>query len=102
VADTFGTYLTTILAEKGWSLREFARQSGAHQAALSLMNNGKRPVPLARVEAWADLLELTGRNRERFIDLAELSHAPERLRNLVLAVEKAAGKSLREHLKALK
>ena len=66
------------------------------------MNNGKRPVPLTHVKEWADLLQLTGRNRDRFFDLAELSHTPERMRNLILAVEKAAGKPLRDISKELK
>jgi transcriptional regulator with XRE-family HTH domain len=80
-------------------MREFARLAGANQSALSQMKLGRRPVPLARIEGWADVLGLSGRARERFLDLAEMTHIPFRMRNVVLSIEKATGKPLRDHLK---
>lgn len=102
MADSFGSYLTALLAEKHLSMREFARLAGINQSALSQMKLGKRTVPLARVETWADVLGLTGRNRERFLDLAETTHIPLRMRNVVLSIEKVTGKPLRDHLKDLR
>ncbi len=37
---------------------------------------GQKPVPGPRIDAWADALDLTGRERDRFVEAAWLTHAP--------------------------
>jgi len=96
VAIPFGDYLDQLLAERDWSLRHFAQKAKISHTALSFFKSGKRPVPLARIEGWAELLNLSGRNRENFFDLAALTHTPERLQKLILGAEKKTGKSLRQ------
>jgi hypothetical protein len=40
-------------------------------------------VPARRIEAWADALRLHGEERERFLELAWLTHTPVYIRELV-------------------
>ncbi len=75
----FGEKLYALIARKGWSVREFATKAGTYQSNLSDIRRRKRSPPLHHVEAWADLLSVTGREREYFLDLAALECAPARV-----------------------
>lgn len=58
-------------------IREFARKTGVQPSMLSMLRKGKCPMPAARVEEWADLLDLTGDLRREFIQAAALTHIPQ-------------------------
>lgn len=96
--DPFAIELYRLINARGLSLREFARLAKTKQPALSEIKRGVRPVPLARVERWADVLELAGDDRERFLDLAHLTQTPDRIRLLIAGVEQAQGKAMRRLL----
>ena len=81
----------------GLSARSFARLVGTEPPRLSEIKRGKRLAPLKKIERWADVLGIKERKeRERFYDLAALTHTPERLQKLIVGLEKKAGKSLRQ------
>lgn len=46
------------------------------QAYLAKILTGLHPPIIERAEAWADTLELAGDERQRFMDLAAISHLP--------------------------
>ena len=81
----------------GLSARAFARLVGTVPPRLSEIKKGRRFAPLRRIEHWADVLGIKDKKeRERFIDLAALTHVPERLQKLIVGLEKKTGKSLRQ------
>lgn len=88
--------LYECIKRSGRSVREFARQAKTHEPGLSEIRRGIRPAPLVKVEKWADMLGLTGAERERFLDLAAYTHAPERLKVLVRDLERNSGRTTRE------
>lgn len=65
-----------LLTARGLSVRVFARQSGLAWSFIQRVRAGRAIPPLERIDAWADILALTGRDRRRFIDLAHWSHVP--------------------------
>ena len=73
----------------GLSARAFARLVGTVPPRLSEIKKGRRLAPLRRIEHWADVLGIKDKKeRERFIDLAALTHVPERLQKLIVGLEK--------------
>lgn len=81
----------------GLSARAFAKLVGTTAPRLSEMRSGKRLAPLKQIEKWAQVLNITSRaERERFFDLASLTHAPERIQELVVAVEVKQRRQIRE------
>jgi len=67
-----------LLVERHGSLREFAARVGQSHTVFSQIRAGLRPAPLEHVPQWADALGLAEGTpeRERFIDLAALTHLP--------------------------
>lgn len=53
-------------------------------------------MPWDQAVHWADTLNLSGSDRDRFLDLAALTHAPVRIQKLVAETEEAQGATLRE------
>jgi len=78
------------------SLRDFAARVGTPQPNFTEMKQGKRPVPMDHVDRWADVLGLTGADRDHFLDLADRTSAGERTQALIAAAEEAQGATLRE------
>jgi transcriptional regulator with XRE-family HTH domain len=76
IDDLLGKYLE----KRGMTLREFARRAGVPPSLVSRIRHGKRSLPTGRIEAWADLLGLTGHDRAEFIDAAMWTAVPKRLR----------------------
>jgi len=83
----FGELLYCELKERGITLSAFARTVAYPQPNFSLIRKGVRPVPVDRVKGWADALGLAGPQREHFLDMAALTHAPERIRILVTQLQ---------------
>lgn len=76
----FGKVFEKSLGKRGISLRSFATLAGLSAAAVSRIKSGFRAVPTARVEAWADILELTGHERAEFVNAAYWTAVPKRVR----------------------
>jgi transcriptional regulator with XRE-family HTH domain len=83
----WGAFLQDQLQRRGWSVRAFARRVGMDPSFLSKAMRGaphgrsKTPAlpPLAQIEGWLTVLQLSEAEQERFLDLTHLSHAPERV-----------------------
>lgn len=75
----FGDALYRLIADKGLSVRAFAPQLGVTPGMLSHIRTGYRPPPLDRLEKWADVFDLHGKDREYFLDLGALACCPERV-----------------------
>lgn len=76
---SFGDVLYRHIEATGHSIRAYAPRLGVSQSMLSQIRTGLRPPPLDRVEEWAKTLNLSGKEREYFLDLAALACAPERV-----------------------
>jgi len=79
----FGTYLEELLADRKLTARQFGKKVDVIATFLSKVMMGTRPVPVRRIEDWADALKLSGNERERFLELAWLTHTPVYIRELV-------------------
>ena len=88
--------LYQAIAQKGLTVSEFARLVKVPQPNVSEIKRGARRAPLAGIEKWADVLGLEGDERERFLDLAALTHTPERIQRLIIDVERVLGQNLRQ------
>lgn len=75
----FGEVLYQHIERTGSSLRSFAPRLGVSQSMLSQIRTGSRPPPLKRLEKWADTFDLSGKEREYFLDLAALACCPDRV-----------------------
>jgi hypothetical protein len=90
VPTAFSILVKTRLAERGWSMREFAakldpgRPVGSLVGYVSKILSDKVGPPLERLDDWADHLQLSGAERQRFIEAAHLAHAPQRIQELVV------------------
>ena len=84
----FGKLLAQHLKRRRLSARGFALQVKVGTSFLRFVMLGERPVPPKRIEVWADVLGLSGEERERFVEEAWLTHAPEYVRELVERLRK--------------
>ncbi len=71
---TFGDYLDQLLRKRGLSVRGFAKLVGVDVGSVSSAK--RKTVSQERMVAWANALALEGEERERFLDLGALTHAP--------------------------
>lgn len=65
-----------------------AGKMGLSSGALSQYRHNKICPPLKKLPAWADALGLEGQEREDFIVLGHLAHAPEQIERSFLAMLK--------------
>ena len=79
----YGEMLKSLIAQKGYGLREFAQRVGYAHSNISAIMAGRRPPPLDRIERWADALGLDGQERQEFLEEAYLAHAPQQVRHIV-------------------
>ena len=90
----FGTMLGRLISGKYNSRRSFVRaaEPGAKenvaQAYVSKVITKDVPAPLARLNAWADALDLRGDERDRFMDLAVKSHASDAVLAMIGRLER--------------
>ena len=75
--------LDKLLETMGMSSRAYAKLVKVSPAFVHLAQTGAKPVPAKRIVAWADALELVGKEREAFLDEAWLSHCPPHVVELV-------------------
>ena len=86
--SAFSELLTRLIDSKFESRRAFVRSvnpainndialENAAQGYLSKVANDHLPPLMDRVSLWADALELTGLERQKFMDLAAIAHIPE-------------------------
>lgn len=85
----FGPWLAQELAARGWSGARFARRVGVSQSWLSKVLRGERRPPREGLRRWADALGLDETGRRTLLELAELAHAPEAVRERLASVEAA-------------
>ena len=83
----FGRHLERLLAARSLSLRGFAARIGMSPGWVSRVK--RLTLAPEHMEAWADALELRGEERERFLVLAWLTHAPPFVRDYVATLERA-------------
>ncbi len=76
----FGMHLDALATRRGWSAAELARRLGLSPSSLSRLRHALRRVDPDAAPAWARRLELTGPEREAFIEAALLDAAPPALR----------------------
>jgi transcriptional regulator with XRE-family HTH domain len=79
----FGHLLAQHLATAGLSQRAFALRLGLTQAYISKVVHGRRAIPYAGIERWADLLGLAGAARDEFLLAGDLTQTPPRVRQLL-------------------
>ena|ERR1035437_7703705 len=72
----FAVMLRKTLARRGMSLAALARASGCRHGHLSMVSRDCRRPSYAMAGRWADSLGLSGGERERFLLLASVTHAP--------------------------
>jgi len=91
VAASFGDILAEKIKAKGWTVREFARRSSSNDALVSRVIRAKRSPPLARLDAWAAALGLSGADRIEFIERGRLAVCPPEIVTLIaqLRIENA-------------
>ena len=83
----FGEYLVAALDKADLNQSAFAAKVGQKQQALNAIIRGKRPPPLKHMDKWVSVLGKIV-DKDTFIELAELEHCPERIRQLVLNMRK--------------
>lgn len=88
----FVAYFDAALKSKGLTRAAFARTVGVRPQFLVSIRNGDRHLPPARVEAWADVLDLKGTDRRNFIIAALLPKCPELVRPYLLQVITGKGR----------
>lgn len=87
--SAFGECLAQYLAKNGISPNAFAKRVDIQATFLTKIMTGASPVPQARIDAWADALNLCGKDRERFLDHAWLTHCPPYIVELVVRLRKS-------------
>ncbi len=75
--------LEEVLAARQMTLAVFAKRIGVYRTFVYKLCDGQSPPPSQRIAAWADLLELTPKERRRFMVAAGLGHVPAALRDTV-------------------
>lgn len=83
----FGRHLEQLLAARSLSLRAFASRIGMSPGWVSRVK--RLTLAPEHMEVWADTLELKDDERERFLVLAWLTHAPPFVRDYVATLERA-------------
>ena len=82
--SAFGDLLRVAIERRFDSQKAFAEAVKINAASVSFYVGGTRPPPMdADLERWADVLELAGEDRHRFIDEAHLARADEHVQRLV-------------------
>ncbi|TVR15684.1 MAG: XRE family transcriptional regulator [Planctomycetota bacterium] len=85
--DPFSLFLRNALRARGLTQKMFAQRVKCSYPFLNNVVRGLRGAP-DNVETWADELQLEGSQREDFLNLAALSRAEPRIRELIIAHER--------------
>ena len=82
--ELFGEMLERCYRRRGWTQQEFAEERlGTTSIQVSRIRRGLRPPHLEDMEKWANALDLSPEEREKFLDLAALAKAGSRAERLV-------------------
>lgn len=84
----WGLFLERTIRAKQLSMPEGAELLGLGKSALSQYYHARVCPPLKKLTAWADALGLEGKDREEFVVLGHLAHAPEQIERSFLAMLK--------------
>lgn len=79
MAAEFGNLLGSLLDQGGMTRVDFAAKAGVSASFVSNLIAGDRTPPPDKIDGWADILGLRGRERDHFLDLAMLAHLPTEL-----------------------
>ena len=90
----FGVYLRKLLRERGWTQNAFADKVGRSRGNLSNIIKGEGyAVQEEDMDRWADILGLSGYERERFLNLACITHIPQKFQGRFVAIVDQAEKA---------
>jgi transcriptional regulator with XRE-family HTH domain len=92
VDTRFGAYFEHLLMQKGLSQKELARRMRSSQGWVWSVLNGKRAIPLRRLDAVAKALALDQPEREEFRRQVLLSRCAEEIQDYVAALEYELGR----------
>jgi transcriptional regulator with XRE-family HTH domain len=76
MASAFGQFMKERWEKLGLHQAEFCRRVGKPAGWVQQIREGKKTPPLGEMTTWANVLELTGVERQRFFDLAAIAHLP--------------------------
>lgn len=79
----FVALFVRALTSRGLSQREFARRVGLSPGSISKAISGMHVPDWRRGPVWADVLELTGEDRRRFLEALDLANSPPSVQRLV-------------------
>ena len=83
----FPDLLRHLLKERGLSVREFSRRTKRSAGFISDVLHGINGPSDEFVEGWADVLDLYGDERERFLLAGALVRCPKRIRTLLVKLD---------------
>lgn len=86
--DLLPGLLSRILVERGISQRKLASLLGVSPSTITNCLAGTYAPYWKRAEPWADALELTGTERERFLDAMAVAAAPDRVALIIARLER--------------
>lgn len=93
--SAFGQALRAALLKRGLSQRQFALRVATFPSTVAAIIAGRIRVPKKRIELWVDALNLKGRERLEFVELAWLDHTPPIIRARLERAEKQLEKAKR-------
>ncbi|HYE06501.1 MAG TPA: helix-turn-helix transcriptional regulator [Planctomycetota bacterium] len=92
--SAFGQFMKERWEKLGLHQAEFCRRVGKPAGWVQQIREGKKTPPLGEMATWANVLDLTGVDRQRFFDLAAVAHLPEEAQPRFLTlVDEAARRS---------
>ncbi len=92
--SAFGQFMKERWEKLGLHQAEFCRRVGKPAGCVQQIREGKKTPPLGEMTTWANVLDLTGIDRQRFFDLAAVAHLPEEAQPRFLSlVDEAARRS---------
>lgn len=73
----FGGFLAERIERAHLTRIAFAKAIGSSSGFMTDVIKGRRTPPLDRLDTWADVLGVTGAERQQFLLLAGLAHIPD-------------------------
>lgn len=98
----FGDTLCDAIKAAGMTQLAFAQAVLSSSGNITDVIKGRRLPPLKHLEKWADVLGLSGANRDEFISAGQLEHTPELIRNQIISQNKENASNWERFLLSLK
>jgi transcriptional regulator with XRE-family HTH domain len=76
MSESFGAHLEDLVKAKNLTLLAFAERVRKPKGTISRICGGTRTPNLDDAKKWADEFDLSGKSRQRFLDLAAIAHLP--------------------------